>query len=106
MSMTHTAAQPLAHEPSAWMRQRLAYIEREVIRRLGGTPPDDHVVVTALGLTFTQPDSAADRQCDRCGYYVPLGADLFTFMAKPTPWLHVVGGLCVECVGREGIAHE
>jgi hypothetical protein len=87
------------------MRARLVAVEANARCRLArsGLKPGEGqatLVFHPLGRAG-EPGSRADRTCDRCGSYVPLGTDLAVFIFQPKPWLMVPGGMCCPCWDAE-----
>jgi hypothetical protein len=87
------------HEPSAWLRRAAAKRVRE-IKNLHLDTSAYAAVIAPLGRTGP-PGSRADRECDRCGRYVPERDLLHLFTYQPTPRIHLTGGLCAACQARE-----
>lgn len=89
------------HEPSAWLRARVA--ERAARARALGCDPDDPtgpLVVMPLGRPGV-PGEPSDRECDRCGRYVPEGQTFALSQLHALPGLLLVGGLCASCAAAE-----
>jgi hypothetical protein len=86
-------------EASAWLRGAAARRVRQ-IEALHLDASTFEVVVSPLGRTGA-PGSRADRTCDRCGTYVPASGTLHLFLYRPTPRIHLFGGLCAACEARE-----
>ena len=90
------------HEPSAWLRAKIA--ARVAYVRSLGLDPDrtDPLIIAPLGRPGV-PGEPSDRECDRCQNVTPEGP-LFYSMALPVrPGLTLVGGLCAGCGEREGL---
>lgn len=88
------------HEPSAWLRGAAA----RRVRQIEALPVDTSAygaIVSPLGRTG-EPGSRDDRTCDRCGRYVPASKTLHMFVFRPTPQIHLAGGLCGSCARKEG----
>lgn len=92
------------HEPSGWLRCRVA--ERVAAVRALGLDPYNLacVVVMPLGRPGV-PGERSDRECDRCGVYVPPGETFAISQVHAHPGLLLVGGLCQTCTDAEtGVA--
>lgn len=96
-SLDLTAAAP--REPSAWLRhaegRRLAEIDAA-----GLTSNHGVTVVAPLGHSG-RPGDREDRTCDRCRRYAPVGEAFHPFIARPRPWVALIGGFCTGCARRE-----
>jgi hypothetical protein len=88
------------HEPSAWLRGAAARCVRQIAAAVLDVEAYG-AVIAPLGRTGP-PGSRADRECDRCGRYVPEGDLLHMFLYQPTPRIHLAGGLCGRCAAKEG----
>jgi len=89
------------HEASAWLRGATA----KRVRQINAAVTDVEAygaIVAPLGRTGP-PGSRADRECDRCGRYVPQGELLHLFTYQPTPRIHLAGGLCGRCAAKESV---
>lgn len=89
------------HEPSAWLRARVA--ERVArVRRLGLDPDaTDPLIVAPLGRSGV-PGEKSDRECDRCEAYVPQGPLFFTMAIRAAAGLVLITGMCTPCARLEG----
>lgn len=100
MTATKRAQADVLHEPSAWLRGRVA--ERvAAVRALGLDPcTASPVIVAPLGRPGV-PGERSDRECDRCGTYVPEGQKFVLSQLHALPGLLLVGGLCSSCAAAE-----
>jgi len=57
-------------------------------------------IIAPLG-SSGPPGSREDRSCDRCRVFVPEGDLLHMFVYRPTPRIHLAGGLCASCARKE-----
>lgn len=102
-----------AHEPSFWLRARLADLRtRHLTSQFKACPhlrvgvpavvalwaPDRVVCVPRCARTLRLTGDA-DRTCDRCG---TVADRVHPEIAAPSPGLVVVFGLCPACHRREG----
>jgi len=87
------------HEPSAWLRGAVAKRVRQINAAVADVKAFG-AIVAPLGRTGP-PGSRADRECDRCGRYVPCGDLLYLFAFAATPRIHLAGGLCGRCEATE-----
>lgn len=90
----------IAHEPSAWLREAVAR-RIHALESLGFDPHGPGpLFVVPLGEP-TVPGTREDRECDRCGVYVPDG-EMHLFAGPAARRLVLGGGLCSGCARREG----
>jgi hypothetical protein len=87
------------HEPSAWLRGAAAKRVRQ-IENLHLDASAFGVIVSPLG-SSGPPGSRADRECDRCGSYVPQAGRLHLFAYRPTPRIFLCAGMCASCAKKE-----
>ena len=97
---------PPTWEPSAWMRGRLAALERKAWRAVSADRDPASCVVIAALTRHELPGTWQDRTCDRCRAYVPPGESLHMLSHLVRPWLVVTGGLCDGCAAAEGVRHD
>ncbi|NNM44586.1 hypothetical protein [Knoellia koreensis] len=70
-----------------------------------GEPRDAKTTVVApLGRTLNTHDTREDRTCDRCRTYVPTDETFHGLIVQPVPWLVLIGGMCRDCIVREGVS--
>jgi len=89
-----------AHEASAWLRSAAA----RRVRQINAAVLDASAfgaIVSPIGRTGI-PGSRADRECDRCGTYVPACRTLHLFSYHVPPRIFLCGGLCGRCAAKEG----
>lgn len=86
------------HEPSAWLRDKIATRIANLEAR--GALPNDFATVAPLGRP-TGPDTSEDRTCDRCRTYVPRGVDLWLMVLHPVDSVALICGLCDTCYRLE-----
>lgn len=86
------------HEPSAWLRGRIA----RRLRRI------DALGLDTTGATVVAPlvrggllGEPSDRTCDRCRAYTAEGSDYFPFPITARRNVPLIAGLCSPCHERE-----
>jgi len=87
------------HEPSAWMRGAAAKRVRQINAAVTDAPAFA-LIVAPLGRSGP-PGSREDRECDRCGRYVPEGDLLHLIAYQPTALILLCAGLCTSCAQKE-----
>jgi len=91
----------IIQEASAWLRGAAAKRVRQISAQLKDIDTSAYgAIVSPLGRTGA-PGSRADRSCDRCNIFVPEGDLLHMFVYRPTPRIHLAGGLCGRCAAKE-----
>lgn len=94
------APQAAIHEPSAWLRDRMAERAHRA-RSLGfDLRRPSPVVIMPLGSSGA-PGTRADRECDRCETFVPEGQALYGSRLHALPGLLLVGAFCTACAALE-----
>lgn len=96
------AESTVPHEPSAWLRRKIA--ERVGYVRRCGLDPDrrDRLIVAPLGRPGV-PGEPSDRECDRCDHVTPVGPTFYPMALPVRPGLVLIGGLCAGCAALEGV---